>query len=138
MPLYVGVQISINEAYRLFDIDIDESANKIMSDYKIEISRVQFYLQEFINKYLKSKKLSLECYNVGEYRYIIGYKIEEVSNNKYMKISHCIKLIEKLKYQFLYEIKDYNFDKITLINSEGEDDEIEFTEPYIIECIEYS
>lgn len=138
MPLYVGIQILMNEAYRLFNIDMEEASNKIIRDYKIEKWRVEFYLQEFINKYLKSKKLTLECYNVGEYRYIIGYKIEEVSNNKYMKISHCLKLIEKLKYQFLHEIKDYNFNKITLINSEGEDDEIEFTEPYIIECIEYS
>ena len=138
MPLFVGIQIYMNEAYRLFNIDMEETSNKIMHDYKIEKWRVEFYLQEFINKYLKSKNLTLECYNVGEYRYIIGYKIEEVSNNKYVKISHCIKLIEKLKYQFLYEIKDYNFDKITLINSEGEDNEIEFTEPYIIECIEYS
>ena len=119
MSLYIGIQVFIVEAYRLFDIDMNEA------------SKGRVHLQEYINEYFKSKKLSLKCYDAGESRYIIGYKME-----KFIKASHYIKLIEKLKYQFLYEIKDYNFNEITLQNLDCEDEIINFTEPYIIQSSE--
>ena len=128
MPLYIGIQVFMDEAYRLFNIDMNEASNEIISYYKIEKGRVQYYLEEYINKYFKSKNLTLKCYDSGESRYVIGYKMEE-----FIKASHFIKLIEKLKYQFLYEIKDYNFNEITLQNSNCEDEIIDFTEPYIIQ-----
>lgn len=126
MP-YIGIQVFMDEAYSVFNIDMNEASNKIIRDYNIEKGRVQYYLQDYINQYFKSKNLTLKCYDAGELRYIIGYKMEE-----FTKASHFIKLIEKLKYQFLYEIKDYNFNEITLQNLNCEDEIINFTEPYIL------
>ena len=43
MPLYIGVPVTIEEAYRLFDVNIDETIDIICSKRKIEDSRYAWY-----------------------------------------------------------------------------------------------
>ena len=135
MPVYIGLPVLIEEAFRLFNLDIDQSKEHLRNTKKIYLISVEYYLPDFLNEYFKSLNLSLRCYVLDKGLNVIGYEIEEVSNvwTKFISANNLIELIKKLKEKFISEIKDYNFSKVTIEHMEGDSVVIDFTEPYVIE-----
>jgi hypothetical protein len=136
MPLYIGIPVTIQEAYRLFDINIDKTTNTICSEKNVRYHFARYYLSDYLNKFFESKRLDLRIFATDKGQYIVGYKIEEPFDvwNKFITATDLVIVILNLKKKFTFEIQDYknNFTKLTIEKMEGEPEIIEFQEPFII------
>lgn len=123
MPIYFGLPVSLEEAYRLFDEDDED-------DYG-----------ENLNDFFKKENMKMRAYSTDKGQYIIGYVIHSDpiegfdGKNGMKEVDSFIILLTNLKTLYHTEINKYkkNFKNVTLQAIENESIEVEYPQPYIID-----
>lgn len=140
MPLYFGLPVTCQEAFRLFGLDFERVKCDIMQKHSLtENMYVDCYFVDHANNFFKSKNLKMRVFYTDKGQCIVGYKIENTSvfERKFVKASDFVNMLEKLDFRFRYEITiincEENFNKITLEHIEDEPETVEGVEPYVIE-----
>jgi len=135
--LFFGIPVTIEEAYRIFKIDIEAIKQEIVLKYNFSMYHtIQARLCDYINSYLKNQNLKIEVLPTDKGQYIIGYKIEEEVTpwGEFKNIDDFIILLLNLKKQFSREIVVCNADLtiVTLERMEGEPEVVNNPIPYLI------
>ena len=140
MPIYFGFPVTCQEAFRLFSLDLEQTKCDIMQKHKLtENMYMDCHFVDYANNFLKGKNVGMRVFYTDKGQCIVGYKIENLSvfERKFVKVSELTNMLEKLGVDFWYEITiincEDNFNKITLEHMEDEPENVEGTEPYIIE-----
>ena len=140
MPLYFGLPVTCQEAFRLFGLDFERVKCDIMQKHSLtENMYGDCYFVDHANNFFKSKNLKMRVFYTDKGQCIVGYKIENTSvfERKFVKASDFVNMLEKLGFRFRYEITiincEENFNKITLEHIEDEPETVEGVEPYVIE-----
>ena len=128
MTVFFGFPVNILEAFRIFNLELDEinSINDIIKSIKS------------LEDYLLSNNSDIKIYETTKGLYIIGYEIKEVSNvwSKFIDTDELIFLLLKLKKKFVKDMDklNANWNEITLKYMESETTlTIKDPTPYIIE-----
>jgi len=138
MPLYFGLLVCCDEAFRIFDLDLEYYIDKVIEEKNMRREQVFYlYLIEYVRKYLKKNNTKIEIHSTDKGQYIIGYEIKEVSDisNSFINVDEFVDLLVKLKIQFSYEMNELNakWSNITLERLEGDELKVIDPIPYIIE-----
>jgi len=138
MPLYFGLPVCCDEAFRIFDLDLEYYIDKVIEEKNMKREQVFYiYLIEYVRKYLKKNNTKIEIHSTDKGQYIIGYEIKEVSDisNSFINVDEFVDLLAKLKNQFSYEMNELNakWSNITLERLEGDELKVIDPVPYVIE-----
>jgi hypothetical protein len=123
MPVYFGIPVNMNEAYRLFGLEkkVDDTCQS-WDDLMV---------------FLKEKGMRMELFATDKGQFILGYIIKEPSDvwTKFTNVDQSIHILTMLKTEFSWEIEPYkaNFREVELEYMEGEPETVRFMVPYIIE-----
>jgi len=138
MPLYFGLPVTFQEAFRLFGLDIEEAKCEIMEKYKM--NRTVFmdcHFLDRLNRFFESKEMVMRVFYTDKGQAIIGYEIKEISvfQNKFTNVSKFMTILTTLKTRFSEETDAWraNFAEVTLEHMEDEPETVSEPEPYIIE-----
>ena len=100
MTVFFGFPVNILEAFRIFNLELDEinSINDIIKSIKS------------LEDYLLSNNSDIKIYETTKGLYIIGYEIKEVSNvwSKFIDTDELIFLLLKLKKKFVKDMDKLN------------------------------
>jgi hypothetical protein len=137
MPVYFGIPLRFEEAFRLFNLNFEEERNKIMKKYNLTLNMyMDYYFIEYLNNFFKSISIDIRIFYIDKGQSIIGYEIEEVSifNKKYANVDTIIILLRNLKKKFKNEIENYeeNFEEVILEHLEDDPEIVKYPDPYII------
>jgi hypothetical protein len=138
MPIYFGIPVTCQEAFRLFDLDFQEVKCAIMQKNKLaEHMYMDCHFVDYMNAFFKRQTLDMRLFYTDKGQCIVGYKIKEagIFEAKFVKVSDFITLLAGLTSSFARETNDYkeNFREVTLEHMEDEPETVSFPEPYIIE-----
>lgn len=107
MPFYFGIPVCIEEAFRIFGLNIQMVENNLINKYnekksKYDCEKIKVSLCEliiYINKYLKKYFVEIKIYTTDKGQCIIGYEVEESTDlwNKFINVDDFIVLILNLK-----------------------------------------
>ena len=138
MPLYFGLPVGIEEAYRLFDLNFAEIQKEIMQEYNM---CSDCYFVDYLNKHLMTDKITIKIFYMGLGMSIVGYQIQETNifEKQFINVNDFIIQLTNLKTLFAMETKKFenNFSEITLEHMEDEPEVVHFPEPYIIDFVKH-
>jgi len=124
MPIYFGLPVRVEEAYRLFDLDYDEPG-----DVYNQVKNINQFFQG------ENMKMSLHTLNKG--MYVLGYVLDGLTpwDKKYYNVNYLIIKLTEYKTLYFVESAPYkeNFEQVTLEHMEDEPEKVESPQPYIIE-----
>ena len=106
MPcLFFGIPVTLDEAYRIFGINIENVKEEIILKYKYNSGVyyvIQAHLNEYIYTYLRKKAVKLNVISTDKGQYVIGYRIEEDISpwNRFKNVDDFIALLVDLKKLF--------------------------------------
>jgi len=140
MPLYFGLPVRCEEAFRLFDLDFEKIQKEIMKEHNLtENMYKDCYFVDYLNKFFITDKITIKIFNMGKGMFIVGYKIQEVNifEKQFININDFIIKLTDLKTLFSLETMKYknNFSKVILEHMEDEQETVSFPKPYIIEYV---
>jgi len=138
MPIYFGIPVTCEEAFRLFDLDFQEVKCAIMQKHNMKNNMyMDCHFVDYMNNFFINKNFDMRLFYTDKGQCIVGYKMKEVSifEAKFVKVSDFITLVTSLTASFARETNDYNenFREVTLEHMEDEPETVSFPEPYIIE-----
>ena len=138
MPLYFGLPLAFEEAFRLFSLDLEETKQNIIKKYNLsENSYMDSYFLEYFNKFFSDEEMKMRVFYTDKGQLIIGYEIVEVSNfnKEFLNVDQLISLLGELKELFTEETKKYwtGFEEVLLEHMEDEPEIVSFPLPYVIE-----
>jgi hypothetical protein len=140
MPLYFGLPVTCQEAFRLFSLDFEQAKFEITQKHKLtENMYMDCHFVDYLNNFFKEKNMEMRVFYTDKGQCIVGYKIEKTSvfEKKFVKVFEFKNILEKLASRFWYEITiincEKNFNKIVLEHMEDEPEIVEGGEPYIID-----
>jgi len=100
MPYYLGIPLCIEEAFRIFGLNIQIVGNDIINKYnekksKYDCDKTKVSLWELIisiNKYFKTYFIEIKIFTTDKCQYIIGYEVEEPTDlgNKFINVDEII------------------------------------------------
>ena len=149
MPCYLGIPVCIEEAFRIFGLNIQMIENDIINKYnekksKYDCDKTTVSLWELIisiNKYFKTYFIEIKIFTTDKGQCIIGYEVEEPTDlwNKFINVDDFIVLILNLKKKFAKEMEllNANLSEVTLEYMEGNKETPEKVKnpiPYVIYC----
>jgi hypothetical protein len=144
MPLYFGLPVTCQEAFRLFGLDFEQAKCEIMEKYKLrENNYMDCHFVDYANNFFKEKNMKMRVFYTDKGQCIVGYKIENTSvfERKFVKASDFMNILEKLTTEFWCEIQlthcEENFNKITLEHMEDEPEIVEGFERLELYIIEF-
>jgi hypothetical protein len=144
MPLYFGLPVTYQEAFRLFGLDFEQAKCEIMEKYKLrENNYMECHFVDYANNFFKEKNMEIRAFYTDKGQCIVGYKIENTSvfERKFVKASDFMNILEKLTTEFWCEIQlthcEENFNKITLEHMEDEPEIVEGFERFELYIIEF-
>ena len=140
MPLYFGLPVRCEEAFRLFDLDFEKIQKEIMKEHNLtENMYKDCYFVDYLNKFFITDKITIKIFNMGKGMFIVGYKIQEVNifEKQFINVNDFIIQLTDLKTLFSLETMKYknNFSKVILEHMEDEQETVSFPKPYIIEYV---
>jgi hypothetical protein len=137
--LFFGIPVTLEEAYRIFGVDIENVKQEIVLKHKCDLGMyhtIQAYLNDYMYIYLGKKAIKLNVISTDKGQHIIGYKIEEDISpwNRFKNVDDFIVLLNDLKELFYEEMRKCNADLsvVTLEIMEGEHEVVHNPMPYII------
>jgi hypothetical protein len=138
--LFFGIPVTLDEAYRIFGINIENVKKEIILKYKYNNPGVYYVIQAHLDKYiytyLQEKAVKLNVISTDKGQYVIGYRIEEDISpwNRFKNVDDFITLLVDLKKLFYEEMGKCNADLsvVTLEIMEGEHEVVHNPMPYII------
>lgn len=137
--LFFGIPVTLEEAYRIFGVDIENVKQEIVLKYNCDLQKhhlMYAYLCEYMFFYLGKKKVRMNVLPTDKGQHVIGYKIEEDISpwNRFKNVDDFIELLLDLKELFYEEIVECNADLsvVTLETMEGEPEIVHNPIPYII------
>jgi hypothetical protein len=138
MPLYFGLPLAFEEAFRLFSLDLEETKQNIIKKYNLNVnSYMDCYFMDYLNKFFIDLEMKIRVFYTDKGQLIIGYEIKEVSNfnKEFLNVDQLIGLLGELKELFTEETKKYwgNFEEVLLEHMEDEPEIVSFPLPYVIE-----
>jgi hypothetical protein len=138
MPLYFGLPLTCQEAFRLFDLDFEQVKFDIIEKHKLrENMYMDCYFVDHLNCFFKREALTMKTFYTDKGQCIIGYELARLSGfqRNLINVSDFITLLETFKSSFAREIEKYkeNFREVALEHMEDEPETVSFPEPYIIE-----
>lgn len=111
MPLYFGIPVDMNEAIRIFGLDISVIEKEIIENKPNFLKNKQeiiysYDLFQYLDKYFKNHYTDIRIFATDKGQYIIGYVIEEPSDvwNKFINVDEFIILILQLRKKFADEM----------------------------------
>jgi hypothetical protein len=137
--LFFGIPVTLEEAYRIFGVDIENVKQEIVLKYKCNLGMyhtMQAHLNDYMYTYLGKKAVKLNVISTDKGQHVIGYKIEEDISpwNRFKNVDDFIVLLVDLKKLFYEEMGECNadFSVVTLEIMEGESEIVNNPMPYII------
>ena len=140
MPVYFGLPIKCQEAFRIFGIDIELIKSDLIERKKIHpryMGGWEFAIE--LNKHFEQCKKKVRLYSTDKGQFILGYVMKEVADvyNNFINMDELVILLAKLKSQFGEEMLDLNADlsNVTLEYMEGNNKNphvVNFPTPYVI------
>ena len=137
--LFFGIPVTLEEAYRIFGIDIERIKQEIVLKHKCNLGMyhtIQAHLNDYMYTYLGKKAIKLNVISTDKGQYVIGYRIEEDISpwNRFKNVDDFIALLIDLKTLFYEEMWKCNADLsvVTLEIMEGEPEVANNPIPYII------
>jgi hypothetical protein len=140
MPVYFGLPVTCQEAYRIFGIDLEMVKRDLIERKNINQRFMNvWYFADELNKHFEQCDKKIRLFSTDKGQFVLGYEIAEVSDvwNKFINMDELVILLAKLKSQFGEEMLDLKADlkKVTLEYMEGDEDNpetVSFPTPYII------
>lgn len=137
--LFFGIPVTLEEAYRIFGVDIKNVKEEIVLKHKCDLGMyhmIQAHLNDYMHTYLGKKAIKLNVISTDKGQHVIGYKIEEDISpwNRFKNVDDFIALLVDLKKLFYEEMGKCNADLsvVTLEIMEGEPEVVHNPMPYII------
>lgn len=138
--LFFGIPVTLEEAYRIFGVEIENVKQEIVLKHKCDIQKhhhlIYAYLCEYMFMYLGKKKVRINVLPTDKGQHVIGYKIEEDISpwNRFKNVDDFIVFLDDLKTLFYEEMGKCNADLsvVTLEIMEGEPEVVHNPMPYII------
>ena len=137
--LFFGIPVTLEEAYRIFGVDIEMIKEEIVLKHKCNLGMyhtIQAHLNDYMYAYLGKKAVKLNVISTDKGQYVIGYRIEEdiLPWNRFKNVDDFIALLIDLKELFYEEMGECNADLsvVTLEIMEGESEVVHNPMPYII------
>lgn len=137
--LFFGIPVTLEEAYRIFGVDIENVTEEIVLLHKCDLGMyhaIQAHLNDYMCTYLGKKAVKLKVISTDKGQHVIGYKIEEDISpwNRFKNVDDFIALLKDLKELFYEETGKCNADLsvVTLEIMEGEPEVVNNPMPYII------
>jgi len=141
--LFFGIPVTLEEAYRIFGVDIENATEEIVLRHKClgMHHAIQAHLNDYMCTYLGKKAVKLKVISTDKGQHVIGFKIEEdISPWKRFiirspkNVDDFIALLKDLKELFYEEMGKCNADLsvVTLEIMEGEPEVVNNPMPYII------
>jgi hypothetical protein len=109
MPVYFGIPLRSEEAFRLFNLNFEEERNKIMKKHKLTQNMyMDCYFIEYLNFCFKNMSIDIRAFYTDKGQFIIGYEINELSifNKKYINVNKLIIILEDLTQKFKIETRN--------------------------------
>ena len=135
MPLYFGLPVTCEEAFRLFGLNYEEAKCEFMNKYKS--NRNDCHFVDRLNRFFEAKEMVMRVFYTDKGQTIIGYEMKEVSifQSKYTDVGKFMTILTHLKSLFSKETDTWraNFVVVTLEHMEDEPETVSEPEPYIIE-----
>ena len=78
--LFFGIPVTLEEAYRIFGVDIENVKQEIVLKHKCDLGMyhtIQAHLNDYMYTYLGKKAVKLNVISTDKGQHIIGYRIEE-------------------------------------------------------------
>ena len=138
MPVYFGLPLTLEETYRILNLDLESTSNEIRKIHNLSKNKyIWCELFDYLNAYLEKRSVNIRIYTTDKGQYIFGYEIKEPSDvwHKFINIDEFIILLTNLKTSFALETQklNTNLSKVVLEPMEGESQTVYFPIPYIIE-----
>ena len=138
MPIFFGIPVKSNEAFRLFNLDFETVKYGIMKKHNLKDNMyMDCFFIDYLNNNFKICGHNIRTYYTDKGQFIIGYEITELlnCNRKFTNVDQFIIMLTNLKTQFVIEMQKYkdNFRNVILEHLEDEEEEVSFPLPYIIE-----
>lgn len=138
MPVYFGLPLTLEETYRILNLDFESISNEIRKNHNLSKNTyIWCELFDFLNTYLEKQYVNIRIYTTDKGQCIFGYIIEEPSDvwNKFINIDQFIILLINQKTSFVLETQklNANLSKVELEHMEGESTIVYYPIPYIIE-----
>jgi hypothetical protein len=138
MPVYFGLPVTCQEAFRLFSLDFEQVKCDIMQKHRLsENMYMDCYFADYLNNFFRNKKLTLRINYLDKGQCILGYHMIQVCNfqKNFVNVDLFIIQLTNMKTLFAMETEQYreNFREVVLEYMEDEPETVEFTQPYIIE-----
>ena len=140
MPVYFGLPIKCQEAFRIFGIDMEMIKRDLIERKKINVRLMSVYdFADELNNHFEHRGKKVRLFSTDKGQFVLGYEIKEVSDvwYKFINMDELVILLEKLKSQFGEEMLDLKADikKVTLEFMEGDEENpeiVNFPTPYVI------
>jgi hypothetical protein len=138
MPLYFGLPVICEEAFRLFGLNFEEAKCEIMDKYKLTKNMyMDCHFVDRLNRFFEAEEMVMRVFYTDKGQCVIGYEMKEVSvfQRKYIDVSKFMTILTTLKSLFSKETDKWraNFAVVTLEIMEDEPETVREPEPYIIE-----
>lgn len=137
--LFFGIPVTLEEAYRIFGVDIKNVKEEIVLKHKCDLGMyhtIQSHLNDYMYTYLGKKAIKLNVISTDKGQHVIGYRIEEDISpwNRFKNVDDFIALLVDLKKLFYEEMGkcNANLSVVTLEIMEGEPEVVHNPMPYII------
>jgi len=138
MPLYFGLPVICEEAFRLFGLNFEEAKCEIMDKYKLTKNMyMDSHFVDGLNRFFEAEEMVMRVFYTDKGQCVIGYEMKEVNvfQRKYIDVSKFMTILTTLKSLFSKETDKWraNFAVVTLEIMEDEPETVREPEPYIIE-----
>lgn len=113
MPLYFGLPVSINEAFRIVGINIEGLLNEIVKEKEWDRRIIEDgHLVYVLNSHLTLHEVTLEIFSNYKGHCIIGYEIQEIAiaTGNSMNVDEFILLLTAFKARFKVEMTQLDAD----------------------------
>jgi len=134
MSLYFGLPITTREAFRIFEVDIENTINEILKRKKWRREQIMdCHLIPILNDYFQGRHMNLQMFTNDKGRCVLGYSIKH-NWDDYINVDQFIILLCNLKTQFVVETLQLgaNLSNVLLEHIEGRSEMINKPVPYII------
>jgi hypothetical protein len=134
MPLYFGLPITTREAFRIFEVDIENTINEILKRKKWGRERIMdCHLVPILNDYFQSRHMNLQMFINDKGHCVLGYIIKK-NWNDFINVDQFIILLCNLKTQFVVETLQLgaNLSNVLLEHVECRSEMVNNPVPYII------
>jgi hypothetical protein len=122
--LYFGIPLTIKEAFRLFDIEYNDSSKNYYESY------------DKLNDFFKNNQMKMRLHYLDKGQCVLGYHFTLSPLNRiFYNVNDVIIKLTDYKVLYFTEIEPYkkNFEIVTLEHLEDKPEKVQSPQPYVIE-----